>query len=286
MLRVDREEPGDEASVVTFHEPRVGFIAADLRVGASPAAAVPLEANQGVAFWGVKFYGDGFILTSQEAAALAAAQGERGIARPFVSGKDLTGAPRRLLVLDCDGLTEDDLARDYPASYQRLLDRVKPVRAHNPRAFKRERWWIFGENQPGMRAAVRGLSRFIATTETAKHPFFQFFGAETLAEGTVAVFAFEDAISSASSPVALTSCGRSPPAARSKIGRVTTRRSAFEPFPFPAASEAQQALIRELGEALDAHRKRQQAQHPKLTLTDIYNVLERLRAGEPLNAKE
>lgn len=39
-------------------------------------------------------------------------------------------------------------------------------------------------------------------------------------------------------------------------------------------------------EALDAHRKRQQAQHPKLTLTDCYNVLEKLRAGTPLNAKE
>ena len=37
---------------------------------------------------------------------------------------------------------------------------------------------------------------------------------------------------------------------------------------------------------LDAHRKRQQAQHPKLTLTDMYNVLEKLRAGEPLSAAE
>ena len=30
----------------------------------------------------------------------------------------------------------------------------------------------------------------------------------------------------------------------------------------------------------------ERAQHPKLTLTDIYNVLEKLRAGEPLSAKE
>ena len=37
---------------------------------------------------------------------------------------------------------------------------------------------------------------------------------------------------------------------------------------------------------MDAHRKRQQAQHPKLTLTDMYNVLEKLRAGEPLTAKD
>ena len=41
-----------------------------------------------------------------------------------------------------------------------------------------------------------------------------------------------------------------------------------------------------MGEELDAHRKRQQAVHPKLTLTQMYNVLEKLRAGEPLEGKD
>src|SRR5690606_17149599 len=44
--------------------------------------------------------------------------------------------------------------------------------------------------------------------------------------------------------------------------------------------------IRDLAEQLDAHRKRQQAAHPGLTLTGMYNVLEKLRSGEPLGAKE
>jgi hypothetical protein len=44
--------------------------------------------------------------------------------------------------------------------------------------------------------------------------------------------------------------------------------------------------IRNLAEQLDAHRKRQQAAHPGLTLTGMYNVLEKLRSGEPLSAKE
>src|SRR5690606_21265716 len=42
----------------------------------------------------------------------------------------------------------------------------------------------------------------------------------------------------------------------------------------------------ELGEQLDAHRKRQQEKHPDLTMTGMYNVLEKLRSGEPLSAKE
>ena len=48
----------------------------------------------------------------------------------------------------------------------------------------------------------------------------------------------------------------------------------------------QQSRIRELAEQLDTHWKRQQAQHPKLTMTGMYNVLEKLRAGETLTDKE
>lgn len=60
----------------------------------------------------------------------------------------------------------------------------------------------------------------------------------------------------------------------------------FNKFPFPDATNEQRTSIRDLAEQLDAHRKRQQAQYPKLTLTDMYNVLEKLRAGESLSEKE
>jgi hypothetical protein len=61
----------------------------------------------------------------------------------------------------------------------------------------------------------------------------------------------------------------------------------FDPFPFPALEEGTlKQRIRDLGERLDAHRKRQQELHPDLTLTGLYNVLEAVRAGRPLNAKE
>jgi hypothetical protein len=53
----------------------------------------------------------------------------------------------------------------------------------------------------------------------------------------------------------------------------------FDPFPFPAADDAQKQRIRAIAEDLDAHRKRVLAEHPHLTLTGLYNVLEKLRAG-------
>ena len=68
--------------------------------------------------------------------------------------------------------------------------------------------------------------------------------------------------------------------------RPTLKAACFETFPFPDATPDQQTRIRALAEQLDAHRKRQQAQHPTLTLTGIYNVLAKLRTGEALTAKD
>lgn len=44
--------------------------------------------------------------------------------------------------------------------------------------------------------------------------------------------------------------------------------------------------ISDLGEQLDAHRKRQQMLHTSLTITGMYNVLEKLRSGDDLTSKE
>jgi hypothetical protein len=60
----------------------------------------------------------------------------------------------------------------------------------------------------------------------------------------------------------------------------TSERPSFD------GCEEQTTRIRALGETLDAHRKRQQAAHPDLTITGMYNVLEKLRAAEPLSDKE
>lgn len=266
----------------------IGKISEDLRVGASPAAAMALEANTRIAFWGVKFYGDGFIVTQDEVTKIAEAQDGASLARPFVSGRDLTSRSRGLLALDCDGLSVEDVRRGYPATFQHLLDRVKPARDQNPRALKRERWWIFGENQPGMREAVRSLRRYIATTETAKHRVFEFLDRSILAEGTVAAIALDDAffLGVLSSHVHVTWAL----AAGGRLGVGNDPRynktRCFDPFPFPDCDEAARSRVRELGEQLDAHRKRQQSLHPRLTVTEMYNVLERLRAGVALDERE
>jgi hypothetical protein len=63
------------------------------------------------------------------------------------------------------------------------------------------------------------------------------------------------------------------------------------PYPFPTLTEAQSATLDQLGERLDAFRKGRLTQHDFLTMTEMYNVLERLReleqgVGEPFSQKE
>src|SRR5215217_5115805 len=126
-----------------------------------------------------------------------------------------------------------------------------------------------------MRRAVKGLGRFIATTETAKHRVFEFLDGSVLTEGTVAAIALEDAffmgvLSSKIHVVwALAAGGTLEDRPR------YNKTLCFEPFPFPDGSEAQRAEVRKHAETLDAHRKRQRQQYPGLTTTDVYNVLEK-----------
>jgi hypothetical protein len=67
---------------------------------------------------------------------------------------------------------------------------------------------------------------------------------------------------------------------------VYNKSTCFDAFPFPEASPEQQTRIAALAEQLDALRKCVLAEHPNLTLTGLYNVLEKERAGAALTPKE
>jgi hypothetical protein len=71
---------------------------------------------------------------------------------------------------------------------------------------------------------------------------------------------------------------------------VYTKFTCFETFPFPhddtGLTPALADRIRSLAEQLDAHRKARQAASEAVTLTGLYNVLDKLRRQEPLTAKD
>ena len=217
-------------------------------------------------------------------------QPPQNIIRDYRNGRDLTDAPRGVKVIDAFGLKADQLRSQFPAIYQWVLERVKPERDQNNRATYRDNWWLFGEPRRELRPALAGLPRYIATVVTAKHRVFQFLSDRILADDALICIASRDAfhLGVLSSRVhvawALAQGGTLEDRPRYNKSRC------FETFPFPDEDTGLTSELRDqiatLAEQIDAHRKRQQAFHSGLTLTGMYNVLEALKDGRELTAKE
>ncbi|MDZ4185339.1 MAG: DNA methyltransferase, partial [Desulfuromonadales bacterium] len=290
LVTVLQEREGAGEGVFVELSTQRGILHADLTAGANVAGAGPLQANEGLANRGVQLFGAGFIVTPEEAKKLGLGRipGLEAHIRPYRNGRDLAATPRGVLVIDLFGLTDCEVRDRYPEVYQWVLERVKPERDQNNRATYRENWWTFGEPRKVLRKATSGLPRYIATVETSKHRPFVFLDHSILPDNKLVAIASDDAfvLGVLSSRVHV----QWSVAAGSWLGvgndSVYVKTRCFEPFPFPAASDEQKQTIRALAEQLDAHRKRQQALHPDLTLTGMYNVLEKLRSGETLTAKE
>ena len=261
---------------------RTGRIHADLTIGADVVSAKALRANEDLANRGFCLFGAGFIVPPEEVAKLQPCDR----IHPYRNGKDLTDRPRGVSVIDLYGLSADEACSRYPATYQWVLERVKPERDQNKRESRRANWWVFGEPNKKLREQLAGQPRYIATVETAKHRTFQFLDASIAPDNKLVCIALADAyalgVLSSQVHVAWTLATGSTLEDRP----VYVKTTCFEKFPFPAASPEQQARIAALAEQLDTHRKRQQAAHPDLTLTGMYNVLAKLRSGEPLSAKD
>jgi hypothetical protein len=122
------------------------------------------------------------------------------------------------------------------------------------------------------------------TVETAQHRVFQFLSASVLPDNMLVIIASDDA-----STLAIISSRIHTPWAPIMGGWLGygndprySKSRCFDPFPFPDPDESLRAKLRAVGDELDATRKRVQAEHPDLTLTGLYNVLEKVRAGAGL----
>ncbi len=246
-----------------------------------------LKANERVCFQGVIPGDKGFKLKRDDlAAAKIDPENLPPIIRRYIIGNDIVRKPVAKWVIDCFGIDCTTLQELWPFFYQHLYDRVKPNRDENPRPTRRENWWLFAENAPKMRRALAGLSRYIVTPNTAKYRPFVFVDSDILPDAMAYAIATEDAfvlgnLSSRVHRVWALAAG----------GTLETRprynsESTFSPFPFCDPDSSLREKIRRIGEKLDQHRKRQQKAHPELTLTAMYNVLEKLRSGTKLTEKE
>jgi hypothetical protein len=292
LLEVTEEHATEQDEIDVTLQQRTGRIFADLKMGADVAGSKPLKANIGISSPGVKLHGAGFIVTPAQAENLGLGKtpGLEKHIRTYRNGRDLTDRSRGVYVIDLFGLSAEEVRHHYPATYQWVLERVKPERdaKGNTRdgSGYAKLWWLFGKPRQELRRMLLNLPRYIATVETMKHRCFQWLDASILPDNRLSCFASADdfLLGVLSSRIhvawALATGGTL------ENRPVYNKTVCFEKFPFPDASPLQKGNIRSLAEQIDAHRKRRQGEHPDLTLTDMYNVMEKLRSGAVLTAKE
>ena len=275
--------PEESAEQVKVDYQNVGEIFSDLKVGADVSDAKKLKANTKLSSRGMEMRGSGFLLTKQQ--AITFNDNEVGstpeVIKKYLSGRDITGSSRELYTIDLFGISIEQVQKLYPKIYQWIYERVKPERDMNSRKASRENWWIYGEARATFRPALKDLKRYIVTVETAKHRVFLFLNRDVTPDNMLIVMALDDAyfLGVLSSRIhvnwSLAAGGRLEDRPR------YNKTVCFDPFPFPKSTAEQTQKIRELGEKLDKHRKKVQAQHSGITITGMYNLVEKLRAQQP-----
>jgi hypothetical protein len=202
------------------------------------------------------------------------------VVKPTRNGRDIMDKSRNQFVIDFYGLSLEEASK-FSIPYQWILERVFPSRQVNNRKSYRDNWWIFGEPRSQLRDFLKDINAYIVTPMVAKHRIFQLFDKITIPDQKVVCIGLDDnyflGVLSSNIHVAWAlACG-------SQLGPtpVYPKSTCFDKFPFPNPTPEQKQKIRELGERLDSHRKRVQTQHPEITITGMYNLLEKLRKGEP-----
>jgi hypothetical protein len=265
----------------------VGQVSPNLTIDFDPADAEPLQANEKLSCVGYQLTGKGFVVDDEQRNQLIENHPEAETKiRALVSGRDITQSDRGLYAIDLFGLSLEDLISKYPSIYQWVLERVKPERNQNNRAALRSKWWIFGEARSTFRPALRGVASILTTSLTAKHRVFKFASSDAISDSTTVMFALSG-LEQAGVLFSRIHVVWSLAAGGTLEDRPRYNKAGcFETFPFPELSQDQKVTISAVSEKLDAHRKKQQQEYPKLKITDMYNVLEKLRAEEPLSDKE
>ena len=298
LATVKRESGLNTDTPVVALREQTGKINGNLRIGADMTAVQPLFANEAISSRGVVLHGSGFIVTPQQASALGlgTAPGLEDHILHYRNGRDIAQRPRGVMVIDLYPLSADEVRDRFPKVYQHVVVRVKPERENNRRQYRRENWWLFGENIPNARKSLFSVSRYISTVETSKHRFFQFLDSNVRPDNMLVCIGSDAGGLLAVLSSRVNACWSIEAGGWLGMGndpRYSKSRT-FDPMPFPdfGARSNPRATLEALGDRLDSFRKERLAEHDFLTMTALYNVLERVREREngcdvpALSAKE
>ena len=279
LATVERESGLNTDTPVVELSTRTGRIRGNLKIGADIAGVQPLIANEAISNRGVSLHGSGFIVTPHEATelGLGAVSGLGEHILPYRNGRDIAQRPRGVMVIDLYPLAAAEVRDRFPKVYQHVTERVKPERDQNNRKSYRDSWWIFGEPRSDLRPVLEPLDRYIVSVETSKHRFFQFLEANTRPDNKLVSIGLMSGASMSILGSRIHVLWSTNSGNWMGVGNdsVYAKTKTFDPFPFPAIQIAE--VLDRLGDHLDQFRKERLAEHDFLSMTSLYNVLERLR---------
>jgi hypothetical protein len=154
-----------------------------------------LKTNAGHTFEGWKPQGMGFVLSVERAYELLSSNPKNvDVIHPYINGEDMNRAPDvaagRWIIDFQDWSVEK--AQEYPECFEVVVRTVKPERDKSNRAQHRKRWWQFGENRPGLRAALTELERVVAMPRVSKTLAPAFLPLGLVYSEALVVFAYDD----------------------------------------------------------------------------------------------
>ena len=147
----------------------VEFISAFLFHSGSHNDPHCLKANQNRCFLGFKVYGQGFLFDDSDSDSSTISEmnqlthkdpRNKELIFPYLGGAELNEDPRQSpnrYAINFGDRTEE-MAMQWPDLYSIVRTKVKPTRDKLNRKALRDRWWQFGEKQPGLVAAMKVFS--------------------------------------------------------------------------------------------------------------------------------
>ena len=264
----------------------VAAINADLSSGLDLTQARPLHENLGITFMG-DTKGGPFDIDAGTARGLLAAPNPDGrsntdVVRPWVNGLDITRRRRDMWIIDFGVDMAETEAALYEAPFEFVREHVRPERIGNKRAAYAKRWWLHVEARSGMRKALVGLPRYLATPNLTKHRLFAWLDAAVLADHQVIVIARDDDYTFGvlhSRAHEAWARGMGTQLREVESGFRYTPTTCFETFPFPRPTDIERDAIAEAARDLDRLRTGwlnppgfSDADLAKRTLTNLYNA--------------
>jgi len=240
----------------------VARINADLSASVDLTNAKRIRRNNGVAFIGTQ-KGGSFDIVFEKAIQLLRESGNPNsrpnsdVVRPWVNGSDITKRGRDMWIIDFGASMSLEQAAMYHSPFEHVKELVYPCRKDVRRENHRRYWWIHAESRPGMRTALLGKNRYIATPRVSKHRLFDWLPSEFVADSAVVAIASDDEFLFGllqSSMHELWSRRTGTQLREAESGFRYSQSMTFETFPFPEPTDAQKTVISSAAKELDGLR--------------------------------